>query len=54
MGSFITGNNNNQPFLKKLYPQGLNDEDKQNIVDYLTNKMLDQIEWIVGRIEQKV
>ncbi len=52
-GLSVTGDNNNQPFLKKLYHQGLSDEDKQNVVDYLTNKILDQIEWIVGRIEQK-
>jgi len=53
-GLSVTGDNNNQPFLKKLYHQGLSDEDKWNIVDYLTNKMLDQIEWIVGCIEKKV
>lgn len=53
-GLSVTDDNNNQPFLKKLYHQGLTDEDNRNIVDYLTNKMLDQIEWIVGRIEHKV
>ena len=50
-GFSVTNYNNNQPFLKKLYHQILSDEDKQTIVDHLSNNMLDQIEWIIGRIE---
>jgi predicted nuclease of restriction endonuclease-like (RecB) superfamily len=45
---------NSKPFLKKLYHQNLSSEDKRFIVDYLSSRMLDQIELIVGRIEEKV
>lgn len=47
-------NNNNPPFIKKLYHHGLSDDDKQNIIDYATNNMLDQMECIVKRIEESV
>jgi len=53
-GISIKNDNNHQPFLKKLYHQGLNDEDNQNVIDYVTNNMLDQVEWIVGRVEETV
>jgi predicted nuclease of restriction endonuclease-like (RecB) superfamily len=47
-------NNDHQLLFKKLYHQGLNDEDNQHIIDYITNNMLDQIEWIVRRLEEKL
>jgi predicted nuclease of restriction endonuclease-like (RecB) superfamily len=53
-GFSIVNNNDRQPFLKKLYHQGLDDENKQHIIDRITNNMLDQIEWIVRRIEEKL
>jgi hypothetical protein len=53
-GFSVVNNNDRQPFLKKLYHQGLNDENKQHIIDYITNNILDQIEWIVRRIEEKL
>jgi len=53
-GFSFVHNNDRQPFLKKLYHQGLNDENKQLIIDCLTNNMIDQIEWIVKRIEEKL
>jgi len=53
-GFSIKNDNKHQPFLKKLYHQELSDEHKQNIIDYLTNNMLDQIEWIVGRVEETI
>ena len=53
-GFSVLNDNNHQPFLKKLYHQGLTDEDKQHIINYITNNMLDQIEWIVRRIEEKL
>lgn len=53
-GLSVANDNNNQPFLKKLYHQGLTEEDRLGIVTYIGNKMLDQIEWIVRQIEAKV
>jgi len=49
---FSIDDSNSKPFLKKLYHQNLSAEDKRFIVDYLSSRMLDQIELIVGRIEE--
>ncbi|MFN6946794.1 MAG: YhcG family protein [Cytophagaceae bacterium] len=45
--------NNEQPFLKKLYHQDLSPKDVQQIVNLLMNSVLDRMEWIMERINNK-
>jgi hypothetical protein len=49
-GFTLVNHNNQQPFLKKLYHQPITAEDRQNIVDLLMSKVMDNIEWIIERI----
>jgi predicted nuclease of restriction endonuclease-like (RecB) superfamily len=39
-------------FLKKLYHQKLSNEDKQLIITLITGKILDNVEWIIGKINE--
>jgi len=45
--------NNNQPFLKKLYHQTMSEDDKHLIQDILTAKIFDRVDWIVDFIASK-
>lgn len=52
-GFTLVNHNNQQPFLKKLYHQQITKEDRQQIVDLLMSKVLDKIDWIIERINEK-
>jgi len=49
-GFTLVNHNDQQPFLKKLYHQSLNETDKQQIIDLLMSKVMDKIEWIIERM----
>lgn len=52
-GFTLVNHNNHQPFIKKLYHQPLTKEDRDKIVALLMNKVLDRIEWIIGKLNEQ-
>ncbi|MFN8342908.1 MAG: hypothetical protein U0V64_14700 [Cyclobacteriaceae bacterium] len=51
-GMSITNYNNNQPFLKKLYNEQLTAEEVNNVVQFLYDFVVDEIEQRIGYWEQ--
>ena len=49
----LTGHNNDQPFLKKMYHQQLTKEEIQSVIDLMISKVLDRIEWAMEHFEAK-
>lgn len=52
-GFTLIKHNNNQPFIKKLYHQPINNEDQQQIMDLIMIKVMDRIEWILEYMNSK-
>ena len=52
-GFTLMNQNDNQPFLKKLYHQTMSEDDKHFIEDILTAKIFDRVDWIVDYIASK-
>jgi predicted nuclease of restriction endonuclease-like (RecB) superfamily len=52
-GVSISGHNDEQPFLRKMYHQQLTKEEKQRIADLMVSKVLDKIEWAIEHYEAK-
>jgi hypothetical protein len=50
-GFSINGKDNNQPFIKKMYHERLNEEEKQEICDVAMNAITDEIEHRVSNIQ---
>lgn len=46
----IVNYNNQQPFLKKMYHEDITVSDHQLIMDLMVSKVLDQIEWMIEKI----
>ncbi len=44
-GFSLSGHNEEQPFLKKMYHEQLTKEEIQSVIDLLISKVLDRIEW---------
>ncbi len=51
-GFTLHNHNNQQPFFKKLYHQGLTEEDRQYIVEVMLNKVLDRMEQTIQGLEK--
>ncbi len=51
-GFSIINYNNQQPFLKKMYHEEITNEDQQSIIDIMVSKVLDQIEWMIEKINE--
>lgn len=49
----LSGHNNNQPLLKKMYHQNFSEEDALLITNTLVEKVLDRIEWIIEHITKE-
>jgi predicted nuclease of restriction endonuclease-like (RecB) superfamily len=49
-GFSIVNYNNQQPFLKKMYHEDITVSDHQLIMDLMVSKVLDQIEWMIEKI----
>jgi hypothetical protein len=52
-GFSLSGHNNEQPFLKKMYHQQLTKEETQSILDLMISKVLDRIEWAIEHFAAK-
>jgi predicted nuclease of restriction endonuclease-like (RecB) superfamily len=49
-GFVLVNHNRQQPFLKKLYHQSVTKEDQQQVIDLMMSKVMDQIDWIIDRM----
>ena len=52
-GFSLSGHNEEQPFLKKMYHEQLTKEEIQSVIDLLISKVLDRIEWALEHFEAK-
>lgn len=51
-GFSIVNYNNQHPFLNKMYHEGITPADQQSIIDIMVSKVLDQIEWMIEKINE--
>jgi predicted nuclease of restriction endonuclease-like (RecB) superfamily len=52
-GLILSGHNQEQPFLKKMYHEQISQEEIQSVIDILISKVLDRIEWAIEHFEAK-
>jgi predicted nuclease of restriction endonuclease-like (RecB) superfamily len=52
-GLSLSGQNDEQPFLKKMYHQQLSKEERQTVLDLIVTKVLDKIEWAIEHYDAK-
>lgn len=52
-GFGLVNHNDSQPFLKKMYHQPITNEDREQITELLMNNIMDQVEWIIERINKE-
>jgi hypothetical protein len=52
-GFSLSGHNEEQPFLKKMYHQQLTKEEMQSVLELMVSKVLDRIEWAIEHFEAK-
>lgn len=51
-GFVLVNHNNQQPFLKKLFHQPITHADRQQIIDLVLTKVMDDIDWNLERIKK--